>query len=78
MRFEMRSLLLSVFVTVLAFGVWSLGAQQRPADVQWRYYSGDNAARKYSPLAQITRDNVASLRVVWRRAVGAGERARLT
>ncbi len=35
--------------------------------VEWRHYSGDNAATKYSPLDQIDRDNVASLRIAWRR-----------
>ena len=34
---------------------------------EWRYYSADNHATKYSPLDQITRDNVAQLRVAWRR-----------
>ena len=63
----MRSLLVSFVVIVLAFGIWSSSAQEGPADVEWRYYSGDNGSRKYSPLAQITKDNVARLRVVWRR-----------
>jgi glucose dehydrogenase len=34
---------------------------------EWRYSSGDNGSRKYSALAQITKDNVVQLRVVWRR-----------
>jgi quinoprotein glucose dehydrogenase len=51
----------------LALGVWSVGAQEGPADVEWRHYSGDNGATKYSPLAQITKENVARLRVAWRR-----------
>src|SRR4029077_14857023 len=29
--------------------------------------SGDNGARKYSPLAQITRDNISTLQIAWRR-----------
>jgi quinoprotein glucose dehydrogenase len=33
----------------------------------WRYFLGDAAGTKYSPLAQITRENVKDLRVVWRR-----------
>lgn len=32
---------------------------------QWPHYGGDLAARKYSPLDQINRDNVAQLRVAW-------------
>src|SRR2546423_1166110 len=34
---------------------------------EWRYYAGDNGSQKYSPLDQITRDNVSRLRVAWRR-----------
>jgi quinoprotein glucose dehydrogenase len=37
------------------------------ANGEWRYYSGDNAARKYSPLDQIHRGNVSGLRIAWRR-----------
>ena len=31
------------------------------------YYAGDKAATRYSPLDQITRENVKNLRVAWRR-----------
>ena len=41
----MRSIPLSVFITVLAFVAAMPGAQQSPSDVEWRYYSGDNGAR---------------------------------
>ena len=34
---------------------------------EWRFYSADNRATKYSPVDQINKDNVASLRVAWRR-----------
>src|SRR5436190_20133096 len=34
---------------------------------EWRYYSGDLASTKYSPLDQINRSNVSKLRVAWRR-----------
>ena len=64
----MRSLSLAVFVAVVAFGAVSPGAQRGPADVEWRQYSGDNGSTKYSPLAQITKDNVARLRIAWRRS----------
>ena len=33
----------------------------------WTYYGGDKAATRYSPLDQITRENVKNLRVAWRR-----------
>ncbi len=35
--------------------------------VEWPAYAGDKASTKYSPLDQITRDNVKDLRIVWRR-----------
>jgi quinoprotein glucose dehydrogenase len=35
--------------------------------VEWRYYSGDNGSTKYSPLDQIDKSNVASLKIAWRR-----------
>src|SRR6185503_2973815 len=34
---------------------------------EWRNYSGDNGSTKYSPLSQISKDNVATLSVAWRR-----------
>jgi len=42
-------------------------AQHGAADGEWRAYSGDAGATKYSPLAQINNANVASLRIAWRR-----------
>jgi len=59
-----RALCLSVLVTVL---VSSAGAQRGPADVEWRQYSGDSGSTKYSPLAQITKDNITRLHIAWRR-----------
>ena len=35
-------------------------------DVEWRTYGGTYASARYSPLAQIDRDNVGRLRVAWR------------
>jgi quinoprotein glucose dehydrogenase len=43
----------------------TLWAQTR--DVEWPFYSGDNGARKYSPLSQIDASNVGRLRIAWRR-----------
>lgn len=45
---------------------------------QWRAYSGDNGATKYSALAQIDRDNAARMQIAWRRpAVDASILARV-
>src|SRR5579862_9309500 len=34
---------------------------------EWPVYSADNRSTKYSPLDQINKDNVSTLRVAWRR-----------
>ena len=34
---------------------------------EWRSYGGDAGSRKYVPLDQINKDNVGTLRIVWRR-----------
>src|SRR5579862_4327215 len=34
--------------------------------VEWRYYGGDAASTKYSPLDQINKDNVKNLKIAWR------------
>ena len=42
-------------------------AQRGPAaNTEWRYYGGDAASTRYSPLDQINRANVNSLQVAWR------------
>ncbi len=56
---------------------------QSLAKGEWRVYSGDNGARKYSPLDQIRRDNVGQLRIAWRRpdidaSLTGGTRPRLS
>lgn len=43
-------------------------AQQGAAGGQWRAYSGDDGATKYSPLDQIDARNAGRLRIAWRRA----------
>ena len=42
------------------------GAQRMTSNGEWRYYAGDAASTKYSPLDQITRANIRNLQVVWR------------
>jgi quinoprotein glucose dehydrogenase len=43
-----------------------LAAQSGAANGEWRYWGGDAGSTRYAPLDQITRDNVATLKVVWR------------
>jgi len=58
-------------VVVVGVGV-SLAAQRRTAQRptmpagEWWYYGGDSGSTKYSPLDQINRDTVKTLRVAWR------------
>jgi quinoprotein glucose dehydrogenase len=56
----------------LLFGTAVLTAQAptAPQAAEWRAYHGDNRSLRYSPLAQITRENVAGLRMVWERDLG--------
>jgi quinoprotein glucose dehydrogenase len=44
----------------------SMGAQRAQREGEWRNYAGDVHQTKYSPLAQINKDNVKDLRVAWR------------
>ena len=50
------------------FSVTSVFAQSGSTGGEWRYYAGDIGATKYSPLDQISRDNVGDLRIAWERA----------
>jgi quinoprotein glucose dehydrogenase len=52
----------------------SLAAQAPPPAPapagEWRAYHGDNRSLRYSPLDQITRENVSGLRVAWEHDLG--------
>jgi quinoprotein glucose dehydrogenase len=59
----------------LLLSVVAVGAQgpvSAPATPvgEWRAYHGDNRSIRYSPLDQVTRANVARLRVAWARDLG--------
>lgn len=41
-------------------------AQPQPATGEWRHFYGDTSGSKYSPLAQITKDNINEVRIAWR------------
>jgi len=45
----------------------AIHSQERKPSTEWRYFGGNKAFTRYSPLDQITRDNVKNLRIVWRR-----------
>ncbi|MDE0074239.1 MAG: PQQ-binding-like beta-propeller repeat protein [Gammaproteobacteria bacterium] len=38
-----------------------------PPSAEWTYYGGQNSFNRYSPLTQISAENVASLEVAWQR-----------
>jgi len=58
----------SLVLSVLFLGtVVTTVSQERTATREWRYFGGDKAFTRYSPLDQITRDNVKTLRIAWRR-----------
>jgi quinoprotein glucose dehydrogenase len=57
-----------VVLGLLALGTAAASTQRGSTTTgEWRHYSGDNGATKYSPLAQIDRTTVSRLAVAWRR-----------
>jgi quinoprotein glucose dehydrogenase len=60
----LSALLLAGIVGVATSAIRAQGHSGRGA---WTYYAGDKGATRYSPLDQITRENVKDLRVAWRR-----------
>jgi len=56
---------LALGIVVVAAG--AIRSQERTPTHEWRYFGGDKAFTRYSPLDQINRDSVKNLRIVWRR-----------
>lgn len=54
-----------VFLVCLAFS-HEVVAQQGATKGEWPHYGGDRGHSRYSPLDQINRDNVKSLKIAWR------------
>ena len=54
----------SLGVTVVAAALIAQG-NRPPTSGDWPVYLGDKARTHYSPLDQITKDNVAQLQVAW-------------
>jgi quinoprotein glucose dehydrogenase len=50
----------------------SINARSTRSDTPWPVYGGNSAGQRHSPLAQITRANVSSLREAWRIETGPG------
>ncbi|PYR70585.1 MAG: pyrroloquinoline quinone-dependent dehydrogenase [Acidobacteria bacterium] len=55
----------------IAIALWAsagvLDAQHGTTGGQWRTYNGDSGSTKYAPLDQINKNNVTTLRILWRR-----------
>src|SRR5262245_33484182 len=60
----MTAVAVSAFAAAAAVAIHS---QERKPSSEWRYFGASKAFTRYSPLDQITRDNVKNLRIVWRR-----------
>ena len=62
-----------VWLTLFAAGMALQGAvlAQNPADAGWGHYGGDAGGARYSTAGQITRENVARLKVAWTYRTGA-------
>ena len=57
------TLVVSVAISVLVLS--SASAQKPPAMQEWPAYAGDAGASHYSPLADLSRENVAHLQIAW-------------
>ena len=57
---------LLVAVTICVSGQFAVEAQGGLSAGEWPEYSGDLGGMKYSPLSQITKNNVRNLKVAWR------------
>jgi quinoprotein glucose dehydrogenase len=60
----------TLLLSVVSLGAQDLAPPQATPVGEWRAYHGDNRSIRYSPLDQITRANVARLRVAWERDLG--------
>jgi glucose dehydrogenase len=66
MTMRKRSGVILLISIAIAAGVLAI-AQDETKNGEWRSSGGDSAYTRYSPLAQITKDNVRNLKVLWRR-----------
>ena len=69
MKIRKRHINLRFAITLLAFTLMStqgLAQQGAPSNGEWPTYGGDLGGTKYSPLAQINRDNFGDLKIAWR------------
>jgi quinoprotein glucose dehydrogenase len=59
--------IVTILTIIAGIAVMPTSAQEARTNGEWRTYGGDKAFTRYSPLAQINRENVGNLRVAWTR-----------
>ena len=57
------------------FTLPSLPARLEKAGLDWRSYGGDAGGKRFSPLQQITRKNIGSLKRAWTYHLGELDRS---
>jgi glucose dehydrogenase len=62
-----RLMIGSLSLTFVVAAAAVIRSQERAPTSEWRYFGGNKAFTRYSPLDQINRDNVKNLRIAWRR-----------
>lgn len=71
MRRMNSSLLLATLAAIFPIGTFAQQkTQQETSHQTWQHFNGDLKAQKFSPLTQITPDNVKNLRVAWKAHTG--------
>jgi alcohol dehydrogenase (cytochrome c) len=63
----------SAFAQVQNFVPVTQQMLENPAPEDWLMYSRTYDAQRFSPLKQITKQNVGQLRMIWTRGIGAGQ-----
>jgi quinoprotein glucose dehydrogenase len=57
-----------LLVAAMAASTMTMPGRAADAGDEWRFYGGDQGAKKYSSLSQINKDTVKNLRIVWRQS----------
>lgn len=66
---RMRPFRLILAVVAITLSTVTVQRPAAQANSDWRAYAGTNASTRYSPLDQINRDTVKTLRIAWRQSV---------
>jgi quinoprotein glucose dehydrogenase len=69
-----RTLIIGMALLVAATGAYTARTGAASPMVEWPVYGGDDAGSKYSPLADISKDNVAGMKLAWAWQTGEEEK----